>query len=161
MSGEGSSIDESCPRCGWRLAGGSAGCRASFDALLARDFSEPRYFATHKLLVDAYALQDPDDFCRSAKSLASHLVGLGAVIEASASRARASEKLRRWLNGDPGLVKPELPADRGAITLGDLPRDAPPDEWIAAVRHWAESIWIAYKDLHDTARGWARASEAA
>lgn len=72
---------ERCAGCGAAVDGGTVGCGALFDEVLARDYSDPAYFRCHKLVVDCYSLQHPDEFCRSAKSLASHLVGQGIAIE--------------------------------------------------------------------------------
>jgi Family of unknown function (DUF5946) len=147
-----------CDECGWSEAGGREGCRARFEAFLARDFSDARYFQSHRLLVDAYCLQHPEQFCASAKSLAAHLAGLGWIVEQGAATAVGPEALRRWLSGTPRLDKPPLPERRGATTIGDLPAEAPPAEWGEAVRGWAECIWSAYEPLHPVARRWIEAA---
>lgn len=150
MSGE----REPCDECGWAEAGGREGCRARFDEYLARDFSDPLYFRSHRLLVDTYCLQHPDQLCRSAKSLAAHLVGLCWVLEEGAGTAVGPDQLRRWLGGARALAKPELPAAYGKRTIGDLPADAEPAQWANAVRSWAEETWSAYAALHPLARIW-------
>jgi hypothetical protein len=151
--------DGSCDECGWLHAGGREGCRARFEEYLARDFSDALYFRTHRLFVDTYCLQHPDQFCRSAKSLAAHLAGLGWILEGGASAAVGPERLHRWLSGERRLDKPPLPPGRGATTMGDLPGDADPADWAAAVRDWAESTWAAYADLHALAREWRAQAE--
>jgi hypothetical protein len=145
---------EPCDQCGWAEAGGCAGCRARFEQFLARDFSDPLFFRVHRMFVDTYCLQHPEDFCASAKSLAAHLAGLCWIIEGGAGAAAGPERLHRWLSGDRRLDKPALPRHRGAATLGDLPRDGDPSEWGEAVRTWAESTWAAYAELHEMARSW-------
>ncbi|HYE27674.1 MAG TPA: DUF5946 family protein [Allosphingosinicella sp.] len=149
-----------CDECGWAAAGGREGCRARFDSFLARDFSDAHYFRTHRLFVDTYCLQHPDQFCASGKSLAAHLAGLGWILAGEASAAVGPAKLHRWLNGARLLDKPDLPKRRGGITVGDLPAEAPPSEWAEAVRRWAESTWAAYAPLHATARRWIAEAEA-
>ena len=144
-----------CGGCGWIVEGGSTGCREHFEALLARDFSDARFFGVHRLFVDCYCLQHPDDFCASAKSLAAHLVGLAQILDDEASPATGSPDLRNWLDGNRMLEKPSLPADRGAVTLADLVLIEDPAEWRSAVRRWAESTWSACGDLHGLARRWA------
>jgi hypothetical protein len=144
-----------CAGCGWTVHGGTAGCRARFEALLARDFADSRFFAVHRTFVDCYSLQHPDDYCVSAKSLAAHLVGLAQIIDGAAGAATGSPELRRWLDGNRALEKPPLPTDRGAITLGDIEGIEDPAEWREAVRGWVQSIWSAYGDLHGVARNWA------
>lgn len=147
-----------CAGCGAAVEGGTASCRALFDEVLVRDYSDPAYFRCHKLVVDCYALQHPDEFCRSAKSLASHLVGLSMAIE-SGPADRPSVALKRWLDGSVKLAKPSLPAERGSITLSDLPMDGTAEGWCIAVPEWAEEVWSAYTPLHSLVREWRRAAE--
>lgn len=144
-------MTESCDECGWEIAGGRAACRAQFDALLARDFSDPFFFRTHRLFVDVYALQHPDQFCRSTKSLAAHLLDICAILEQDASPAAGFKPLNRWLNGGKTFDQPALPKSRGNITLGDV-AGADSDCWEAELRHWAASVWTAYDALHPWAR---------
>lgn len=143
------------------VAGGTDGCRAIFDELAGRDFTDARYFLTHRLLVDVYSLQHPERYCASAKSLAAHLCGLCEILERGASRAVGTESLRRWLDGARELDKPELPADRGALTIADVRDAATPEEHARRVEAWARSTWAAYAPLHALAREWLdRAGEA-
>jgi uncharacterized protein DUF5946 len=146
---------EPCRGCGWVVEGGVEGCRARFDALVARDFADALFFAVHRLFVDTYSVQHPDRFCRSAKPLAAHLVGLGLILEGGASPATGAAFLNRWLNGPGELVKPRLPAERGTVTLGDVQAIDEPGPWREAVRVWAEAAWEAYRDLQPLARRWA------
>jgi hypothetical protein len=146
---------EACAGCGRMVEGGSEGCRAAFNALLGRDFSDSRFFAMHRLFVDAYSLQHPDSFCVSAKSLAAHLVGLCLIVEKDVSPATGSQRLKRWLDGRRDLEKPSLPEARGDITLADLEGIEDPEQWAEAVRRWATCVWEAYRDLHLLAREWA------
>jgi hypothetical protein len=149
-------MNETCRGCGRAIEGGTESCRATFDLLVGRDFGDARFFAVHRLFVDVYALQHPDEFCASAKSLAAHLAGLCLILEHGASPASGDAELRRWLDGPSGLAKPELPAERGAITLANLEGIDDPIAWREAVGGWADSVWHAYADLHSPARAWAR-----
>ncbi|MDB5691317.1 MAG: hypothetical protein JWO81_380 [Alphaproteobacteria bacterium] len=145
---------EACDRCGWATAGGRRGCRARFEAFLARDFSDPLFFRAHRMFVDTYCLQHPEDFCASAKSLAAHLAGLCWMLEGGAAAAVGPERLHRWLNGERRLDKPPLPDRFGTMTIGDLPQESDAMAWGKAVRAWAESTWTAYADLQPLARRW-------
>lgn len=147
-------MTDTCSGCGRAIAGGAAGCRAEFDNLVGRDFSDPRFFAVHRLFVDVYALQHPDEFCRSAKSLAAHLGGLCLILEHAASAATGAAALRAWLDGPRALDKPPIPADRGAITLADLAGIEDHALWREALRRWADAVWAAWRDLHPIARTW-------
>jgi hypothetical protein len=147
-------VTDTCSGCGRAVAGGTAGCRARFEALVGRDFSDPRFFATHRLFVDVYALQHPDEYCRSAKSLAAHLGGLCLILEHEASMATGAAALRDWLDGPRTLDKPAIPAHRGETTLAGLDGIDDPPAWRDAVRRWAEAVWDAWRDLHPVARLW-------
>lgn len=140
------------------IEGGTNGCHDRFNEILARDFSDARFYRTHRLFVDTYCLQHPDEYCASAKSLAAHLSGMCAILEQGASKAAGPPSLHRWLSGPRALEKPPLPQARGAMTIGDLPVTDDPAKWDAAVEEWAESTWAAYASVHDTAREWLRRS---
>lgn len=144
-----------CAGCGRPVAGGEAGCRRDFETLLARDYSDARFFRVHRLLVDVYALQHPDAYCASAKSLAAHLTGLCQLMEGSASKATGGQALRRWLDGRSTLVKPDLPEARGTLTVADVLGVTDPAAYSQAVERWAKSAWEAYVPLHGLAREWA------
>ena len=151
---------ERCDECGWSRAGGRPGCRERFDTLLARDYSDALFFRVHRMFVDTYCLQHPEEYCASAKSLAAHLAGLCWILEGGAGPAQGPSRLRDWLDGAKRMDKPPLPHWRGSLTIGDLPVDGDPGSWEAAVRAWAESTWAAYADLQPLARKWvAEAAE--
>lgn len=146
-----------CTGCGLIIDGGTAGCRGRFDQLIARDFGDVLYFRVHRKMVDTYCLQHPDDFCASAKSLAAHLSGLSWFIDnPGVSAALGPEALHKWLSGRTDLVKPEVPAVRGAVMIGDIDMDADPIAYAASVDRWARATWDAYAPLHGTARAWLR-----
>jgi hypothetical protein len=147
---------ERCQGCGRPVEGGTEGCRAAFDVLVGRDFSDARFFAVHRLFVDTYSLQHPDAFCASAKSLAAHLAGLCLILEGGASPAIGSPRLNRWLDGPASFAKPPLPEERGALTLADVEAIEDPVLWAEALRRWAESVWEAYRALQPLARDLAR-----
>ena len=62
---------EPCPGCGalaprsdgpaHRYLGASPGCWAIFGEVLAREYSDQRYWPVHHLTVDAYAIQHPGE----------------------------------------------------------------------------------------------------
>lgn len=142
-----------CPECGAAVEGGTAGCEALFHEMIARDFSDFRYFAVHRLVVDAYALQHPESYCRSAKSLAAHLAGLCCGLE-HGGNPDVYNALQRWLNGTPPLVKPEPPGLRGHVTVVDVHNAVDVCEHKKLVYDWAESVWQAWSEHHEIARRW-------
>ncbi len=150
-------MDDRCAGCGLAVPGGVDGCRAWFDAVLVREYEWGVPYLVHRLAVDTYALQHPDRYCVSAKSLAAHLTGLCWALEYSGHPA-GLQALQRWLNGVPALTKPALPAARGALTIADV--DTAPDAaaYLAAVTRWARATWQAYTALHPLARRWVEAA---
>ncbi len=145
---------DACTGCGLVVEGGGEGCRAILDELLALHFGQPAYFGVHRLFVDVYAMQHPDRYCVSFKSLAAHLAHLCWSVEQGGSRAVPSEPIRKWVERNPGIEKPPLPAFRGRLTVADVARARGPAEHHEAVDRWARDVWEAYRDLHGTARHW-------
>jgi len=141
-----------CPACGASL-GGRAGCQAAFDALGARAWEDPRHGAVHRLVVDAYCLQHPDDYCRSAKSYAAHLAGLCCGVEHGGD-PRRHRAIARWLDGHRELARPTPPAARGVTTVAEATAQSDAHAYAAAVRRWAGSVWEAYSAQHALGRHW-------
>ncbi len=112
------------------------------------------YFGVHRLFVDIYCLQHPDQGCVSFKSLAAHLAHLCWSLEFKGNRAVPSEAIRRWVERHPHLEKPALPEHRGRMTVADVAKAENPAAHHQAVEQWARSTWDAYADLQSTARHW-------
>ncbi len=144
-----------CDGCRLALPGGTAACQTIFEEEMARQYSDFRYARRHRMAVDAYALQHPDQYCASAKSLAAHLTGLCAAFEYPGHPSLLS-MLQRWLSQRPSLQKPELPADRGALTIGDVLRAVDPQVHARTIERWARATWEAHETLHPLAREWIR-----
>jgi hypothetical protein len=145
-----------CPACGAPL-GGRAGCQMTFDALSAASWGSPTRGAVHNLLVDAYCMQHPEDYCRSAKSYAAHLAGLCCGVEAG-SDPRRHRAVARWLDGARELAKPAVPGARGTMTVADAAWATEEEVYAAHVRAWAGAVWAAYGSQHELARTWLRAA---
>lgn len=148
-----------CPACGAPL-GGRAGCQAAFDALSAASWTSPARGSVHHLLVDAYCMQHPEDYCRSAKSYAAHLAGLCCGVE-SGGDSRLYWTIARWLDGARELTKPAVPSARGMVTVADAAGATNDAAYAAHVRVWARAVWAAYSPQHELARTWLRAATAA
>ena len=144
-----------CPECGVEVKGGRAGCQQLFDEVLAREFGDYRYAREHRLMVDAYSLQHPDEYMRSAKSYAAHLTGAYVASEYG-SVAEANRAILQWLNGATSLQRPDQPAPgrRGALTIHHVHEVTDAEEHVRRVREWAESAWTAWKDYRDIAQQW-------
>jgi hypothetical protein len=142
--------DGRCPECG-ALVGGREGCEQMFERLGLRAFEDSRYAAMRRLAVDCYACQH-DRYILSGRSLAAHLTGLAVAIEHGGDE-RVNERVQGWLSRTRHIEKPAVPRLRGAVTIADVAA-APADEYAAAVRRWAESVWEAWSQHDALAREW-------
>jgi hypothetical protein len=145
-----------CPACGARL-GRRVGCQAAFEELSARAWADPTRASLHNLVVDTYAMQHPEEYCRSAKSYAAHLTGLCFAIEGDGGREEYWA-IARWLDGRVTLTRPEDVAFRGSMTIADVLGLSEPQEYAAQVRAWASGVWIAYAAHHALAHEWLNAA---
>jgi hypothetical protein len=167
-------METTCSGCGLAVPGGTPACRAIFDDYIAGEWNNPISYRYHRMFVDTYCLQHPDQFCVSAKSFAAHLTGLCAAFEHK-SHPSVLKAVNRWLNGNPSLTKPVLPAFRGAHTIAvvqakaqtevqtEVQAAAPQAEQnpfpiAQAIDRWARSTWEAYSSLHPQARLWINQS---
>lgn len=135
--------------------GGRDACQTLFEGLGLRAFEDSRYAAMRRLAVDCYACQH-DRYILSGRSLAAHLTGLAVAIEHGGDE-HVNERVQRWLSGTRNIEKPAVPRLRGNVTIADVAA-VPPDEYAAAVRRWAESVWDAWRDHHALAREWIAAA---
>jgi hypothetical protein len=155
-----SSVPAPCPACGAPL-GNHVACQAVFDAFGAASWSAPTRGAVHSLLVDAYCLQHPDDYCRSAKSYAAHLAGLCCELEADGD-PRRYWAIPRWLDGSRQITKPTGPRTRGAATIAGVAAGPDDAAYVASVRAWVYAVWCAYSSAqHAFARAWLRVAAGA
>ena len=120
-------LAQRCAGCGLKVPGGTAGCQSMMDELLALHFNDTTYFAAHRLFVDTYCLQHPDEYCRSFKSLAAHLMHLCWSLEHRGNAALPNETIRRthgWRmhRFTRSLVNGSLSPSRNQLALGnDVP----------------------------------------
>jgi len=108
-----------------------------------------------RLSVDCYACQH-DRYILSGRSLAAHLTGLAVAIEYDGAE-QVNERVQRWLSRTRHIEKPAVPRARGTITIADV-AGAAPEEYAAAVRRWAASVWDAWREHQALAREWIAAA---
>lgn len=148
-----------CPACGAPL-GGRAGCQSAFDSLSARSYTSSIRGAMHNMLVDAYAMQHPEEYGVSAKSYIRHLFALGVLIE------HPGDIRLYWATPEsgrpvPAPPKPTLLTERGSLTVA-LPLSAEDDEtYRQRVQAWAEEVWRASAPHHPLMREYLEAVRAA
>ena len=145
-----------CDGCGLAVDGGTDGCQALFDDESVREYGNVAFAGRRRLVVDTYALQHPDRYCRSAISLAAHLTGVCVALEHRGREEVLNDAVQRWLSRRPELEKPPLPAGRGTLTIADVTAATEAVDHRAVVERWARGAWTAYADLQPLARAWVR-----
>jgi hypothetical protein len=142
--------------------GGREACQRLFDEILAREFGDYRYGRIHRLTVDAYSLQHPGDYMKSAKSYAAHLTGVYAALEEGGA-IETNRVVQQWLNGPRVLERPGQPPprQRGDLTVLHAHAAASPEDHLRLVREWAASAWQAWHAYHQVARQWIDEARAA
>jgi len=143
-----------CEDCGAVVAEGRTGCLHVFEEILAREFSDYHYGRIHRLTVDAYSLQHPDQYMRSGKSFAAHLTGMCAAIE-NEDAIIINRTVQQWLSTNPTIEKPNrIPEQRGDLSITYIHNASDADEHISRVREWAHVVWTAWAEHHGLARRW-------
>jgi Family of unknown function (DUF5946) len=145
--------EDRCPDCGAPVEGGRAGCQALWDEIALRAYSEPGYAATHDLAFDTYCMQHPERYCRSAKSYAAHLTRLCCGLEHE-GKHKVYQAIQQSLSGAVQIERPVAPTNVGKITVADLKAARSVEEHAETVHAWANSVWQAYAEQHELARGW-------
>ena len=141
-----------CEDCGAVVAEGKAGCLKLFEEILAKEFSDYHYGKIHRLTVDAYSLQHPDEYMRSGKSFAAHLTGMYVALESEDALA-LNQIVQKWLSTNPKIEKPaRLPEQRGNLTITFIHSAVDADEHTKRVREWAREVWSAWSEHHALAK---------
>jgi hypothetical protein len=133
----------------------SPACWAAFNAVMAREYSDPDLMAVHRLSVDAWAVQHPGDGSRRAiQSVGLHLARLMIQIEQGLEGEAANAAMLRFATRKASL--PELPPrEPYAFTVADVVHAIEPEAHRLAVRGWATAVWADWSDQHDFIRRWA------
>ena len=137
----------------------SPGCWRAYGEVLAREYGNPGLFATHRLSVDAYAVQHPGGDSRQAiQSVGVHLARLYLFLERGLKAEDANDAMLRVGRKKASMVKLPRPASLGDVTVADVLAAQTDEAHAAAVTSWARSAWHAWASHHDTIRRWAEAA---
>ena len=133
----------------------SPGCWACYGEVLAREYSDARFRAVHRLTVDAYAVQHPGrPSAVSIQSVAIHLISLCAILERGVELTEATKIIRQASRNTDRFIWLTPPTSRGALTVADVHRAAGAQEHARLVHEWAQSAWTAWSAHHATIRRW-------
>ena len=150
---------QACPLCGAPETNGLDDCLSAFSVLGQREFSDPAFFAFHRLTVDAYCLQHPERYMVSTKSAATHLAAMCWTMEHGLSR-HLPRRLKMLVDGPKNFARLEPPAcgQRGVVTVADVVNTSTLRDYETQAWTWARSAWEAWSDHWDQAREWVAAA---
>lgn len=138
-----------------RYMDSSPGCWATFGEVLAREYSNPKYFEIHRLTVDAYAVQHPGKPSRrSIQSVGIHLIRLCLFHEWELSPENANNAALAAGKYKHNFTWLEPPNSLGPLTVSDIVNAANVEEHKVLVRSWALGAWEAWKPHHEIIRSW-------
>jgi hypothetical protein len=124
-----------------------------FDATLAKEFSDILYARVHRLTVDTYSLQHPEQCMVSVKSFAAHLTGMCCAMEYGNDR-KLLRTLQQRMNGKSQLHKSDLIKDVGSLTIAHIANARDGKDHEKLVQEWAKNVWSAYGVYHPLAVEW-------
>lgn len=156
------SVHSSCPSCGCLIpskAGPThaymspnAECWAMYGEVLAREYSDPAYWQSHRLLTDAYCAQhSPGADPRARQSVNIHLAGLMMHFEDGVEETTVIAFLKRAAERTdfPALAMPE---PDGNVTITEIWQAKTADEHAAAVEIYARRVFDNLAAHHAKAR---------
>ncbi len=135
----------------------SPGCWALYSTLLAREYGDFHYPAVHRLTVDAYMAQHPDNAeqdRRQRQSVAVHLYALFLAIEGALPPPQVTEEMGRLTRQRPNWPLLSAPLAPHWLTVADVVGATDLTEHTARVERWARSVWDAWEAHHGTIRQW-------
>jgi hypothetical protein len=149
-----------CTCCGAIVPERYNSCRAVFNAVLEREYSDPAFGEVHLFTVDAYALQHSEQ--HGPRSNAFHLMRLCWLIEHGGNPGIRQVRLGSRALYDDRQAKLrqfpflEPPTFRGKLTVVSIGRASTPEEHQTRIRAWGQSVWEAWNDHHAWARDQVR-----
>jgi hypothetical protein len=165
-----------CPDCGAPILGGRRACRELFHEVNQRLQADtwPRLSETRpaslgetrprvaaaavrigRLLVDSYALQHLDPYCRTAKELIYHIASLCCGLEFSRSAAIYAA-LQHSIDGPFPGDRPTPPLHLGKLTITSVSEAVTDADRVERIEAWARSVWDAYSELRNLGREWLK-----
>lgn len=136
------------------------GCWEVFGEVLAREY-EVGFVSglgvTHRLTVDAYALQHPGTPGRQTiQSMNVHLASLYMLLERGLGWSDVTNGIRRSLGAASEFLWLEPPVPNGAMTVLDVAAARDMEEHKELAERWARGVWQAWSKHHDHVREFAR-----
>ena len=131
------------------------GCWAVYGEVLAREYSDAKLMAIHRLSVDAYAVQHPGGTDRqSIQSVGVHLIRLCLFLEFGLRAENANAAMLAAGKNKQDFTFLQPPKDLGAMTAADIAKASTTEEHRQLVEKWAVTTWQAWQEHHATIRSW-------
>lgn len=169
---------EKCPGCGaefpvsetsfHRYGVASSGCWQAFNELLAHERMMWGYPDVHRLMVDSYSVQHPQnlDLQRklgisqrfidaSIQSMAVHLVGLHFALVEKRKLNEISKLMSQIIQKHAPFEILDRPDNLGEITIKDAPLTENINEYRDFAWKWAEIAWSSWSKYHEQVKMWA------
>jgi hypothetical protein len=106
-----------------------------------------------RLLVDSYALQHLDPYCRTAKELIYHIASMCCGLEFGGSAAIYAA-LQRSIDGPFRGDRPTPRRHLGDFTITSVSEAVTDADRVEHIEAWARSVWDAYSELRNLGRDW-------
>ncbi len=147
-----------CPACGFQgdhdgpehaYMSPSPACWARYGAVLAREFSDPGYWQTHRLLTDAYCGQHSVGTGRRARqSLWIHLAALMLHFQDNAPAARIVAFLKTAAKSGHAFAPLDMPRASLGVTIDAIHAATDPHAHALAVTDYAGAVFTAWRPHH-------------
>ena len=152
-----------CPACGYEgehdgpvhaYMSPSAACWARYGEVLAREFSDPAYFAHHRILTDAYCGQHSiSEDRRERQSLYIHLAALMLHYEDGVEVDRIVDFLRRAAKSGHEFPHLAMPEASLSVRIDGIHAAKDAVGHAAAVDVFAKAVLAAWTPHHAAFRG--------
>lgn len=134
-------------------------CWAAYGLILEREYSDPKLFASsHRLTVDAYALQHPGDpsLRRAVQSFWIHGASLWMVLRMQRSAAAATGALKTLAGGE--FKERPVESPQFVATCADL-LSSPLERHHELAKSWAQAALEGWREAHHEFERLARLAE--
>jgi hypothetical protein len=133
----------------------SPGCWQLYGEVLAREYSDLAFWASHRLTVDTYAVQHPGrPSLQTIQSVAVHLISLCLLLEQKATPEYAIRAMRAAAAVSERFKWLPPPSSMGGMTVVNVHGARDAESHAKRVRAWAEAAWSAWSQHHQTVRSW-------
>lgn len=127
----------------------SPGCWERYGEVLAREYSDSKYFSVHAITVDAYALQHPgQESSKTTNSVNLHLASLYAYYRKNAELHELSTLKSRLANFKNQFQWLQPPKDLGAITVNEIWAATTAQQHRDRVIQWGETVLDCWSEYH-------------